>query len=244
MRVAVPQAHSTKSEYNARSMRWYLEALEAVRAEPVVIATEESPSAVAQIAATCQGVLLPGSPADVDPEKYGAERDPKSAEADPGRDNVDELLLQDAFNLYKPVFAICYGVQILNVWRTGTLIQHLPQKPVNHEVGSKVERAHRIEIVPGTKLAEIAGAKEEWVNSSHHQALGAVGDGLRVSATCPEDGVIEAVEGTNPEHWVVGVQWHPERSYASEELSKKLFAEFAMQVKAWRPRTVLESVVR
>ena len=78
---------------------------------------------IAQAVKGCDGVLLPGSPADVDPEKYGAARHPDTAPADPFRDNTDELLLQDAYNMRKPVFGICYGLQSLNVWRTGTLDQ-------------------------------------------------------------------------------------------------------------------------
>ena len=88
-------------------------------------------------------MLLPGSPADVDPEKYGAVRHPDTAPADPFRDNTDELLLQDAYNMRKPVFGICYGLQSLNVWRTGTLDQALP-KGVNHKAGRKVAQAHRV----------------------------------------------------------------------------------------------------
>jgi len=84
----------------------------------------------------CDGVLLPGSPADVDPEKYGAERHPDTAPADPFRDSTDELLLQDAYNMRKPVFGICYGLQSLNVWRTGTLDQAVP-KGVNMRLDAR-----------------------------------------------------------------------------------------------------------
>ena len=72
-----------------------------------------------------QGILLPGSGFDVDPERYGEARIPECGEADPARTAVDELLLQDAFNLRKPILAICHGAQTLNVWRNGSLIQDL-----------------------------------------------------------------------------------------------------------------------
>src|SRR5208283_5881474 len=154
----------------------------------------------------------------------GAQRHPSTAPADALRDNADELLLQDAFNMRKPVFGICYGLQFLNVWRTGTLSQELPPG-VYHNAGRKVEKAHRVEIDAGSTLAKIlrqAGALPESngltipVNSSHHQAPETIGDGLRLVAWCPEDGVKEAVEGTAPNHFVLGVQWHPERTCESE----------------------------
>jgi putative glutamine amidotransferase len=172
---------------------------------------------IARLATTCDGVLLPGSPADINPEKYGAPLDPHTAAGDPPRDNVDELLLQDAYNMHKPVLGICFGLQSLNVWRSGTLIQHLCG-PVRHEEIDAKQTAppHRVVLAPGSRLAAIAGPAalanlELMVNSSHHQAADAVGDGLRAVAWSAGDRVIEAMEGTSPEHWVIAVQWHPER---------------------------------
>ena len=173
---------------------------------------------IARLASTCDGVLLPGSPADINPEKYGASLDPHTAPGDPARDNVDELLLQDAYNMHKPVLGICFGLQSLNVWRSGTLTQHL-DGAVRHSCAKSDESAlpHRVVLAPDSRLAAIVGSLrspeklEMTVNSSHHQAAEAVGDGLRAVAWSAEDRVIEAVEGTSPEHWVIGVQWHPER---------------------------------
>jgi putative glutamine amidotransferase len=175
----------------------------------------------------CDAVLLPGSKADVDPAKYDTQRDPRTAASDPGRDTVDELLLQDAYNMRKPVLGICYGLQILNVYRSGTLIQHI-ESPVNHAAGRTVAVAHAIEAEPGSKLAEILRSETKSanslpVNSSHHQAADVVGDGLRVVARSPQDGIIEAVEGTSPDHFVLAVQWHPERSVDEDEPSRAIF---------------------
>ena len=126
---------------------------------------------------------------------------PQTAPADQLRDAADELLLQDAYNLRKPVFGICYGLQSLNVWRTGTLVQHIESK-VNHDAGSKVEVAHNVTVAADSLLAReiLNGASGDAVpvNSSHHQSAEVVGDGLRAVARCPEDGVIEAIEGTAP----------------------------------------------
>ena len=90
-----------------------------------MIPLEWSNQQIAQAAKRCDAILLPGSKADLDPEKYGAAPRPAHGAADPARDNADELLLQDAFNMRKPILGICYGLQALNVWRTGTLAQHL-----------------------------------------------------------------------------------------------------------------------
>src|ERR1700727_256673 len=98
-------------------------------------------------------VLLPGSKADVDPAKFGATRSPHSAAGDPRCDTVDELLLQDAYNMRKPILGISYGLQSLNVYRSGSLIQHIPdflpedlRTRVNHEAGKDVAVAHEVEV--------------------------------------------------------------------------------------------------
>jgi putative glutamine amidotransferase len=192
--------------------------------EAIRIPLDTSPAEVMKIMGRCDAVLLPGASADVDPAKYGATRDPNTAQADPKRDAVDELLLQDAFQRRKPVLGICYGLQILNVYQTGTLIQHI-ESEIRHDAGRSVPIAHQVEIEAASKLAEIVGGSGRVipVNSSHHQAVNAAGSGLRVVARCPDDGIIEAVEGTAADHFVLAVQWHPERSVDQDEPSKAIF---------------------
>jgi putative glutamine amidotransferase len=246
-RIAIPVPHSGDPEYAARSLPQYERAVEMAGGEPVAIPLDWSRAEVTKLIESCDAVLLPGSKADVDPAKYDAPRHAKTAPEDSGRDTVDELLLQDAYNMRKPILGICYGLQILNVHRTGTLIQHIESR-VNHEAGRKVAVAHTVEIDPASKLAEIVEAGAEApvlkgsgaprlkpgastaappsvviaVNSSHHQAAETVGDGLKIVARCPEDGIIEAVEGISPDHFVLAVQWHPERS-VEDESSRAIF---------------------
>ena len=243
-RIAIPVPNSKRPLYVSLALPQYEHAVRSAGGEPVVIPVNAKSAEIAQAVKACDGVLLPGSPADVDPEKYGAVRHAATASSDPFRDNTDELLLQDAFNMRKPVFGICYGLQVLNVWRTGTLVQVLPPG-VNHNAGRKVEKAHRVEVDGGSMLAKIlrqAGALPESndasipVNSSHHQAPGTIGDGLRLVAWCPEDGVKEAVEGTAPDHFVLGVQWHPERTCDSEPASAAMFRAFIEAAAAWHQR--------
>jgi putative glutamine amidotransferase len=239
-RIAIPEPTLDDREYNERSWPQYAQAVEASGGVPVKIPLSATPAEVAQLASTCEGVLLPGSGADVNPEKYGHERIPECAPADPAREAVDELLMQDAANLHKPIFGICYGMQSWNVWRGGTLIQDL-QTGVNHKPGRTVREAHRVQVAEESRLAGIAGVQDLAVNSSHHQALDRPGDGLRVVATSSEDGVIEAVEGTG-EQFVLAVQWHPERTFDADGASKALFASFVQAAAAWTPRAIRESV--
>jgi putative glutamine amidotransferase len=241
-RIAIPEPTSNNSEYNRRALPQYLKAIEGEGGEPVVIPSSATPHEVARLVTGCDAVLLPGSPADVDPQKFGAAKHPQTAAADPGRDNLDELLLQDAHNLHKPILGICYGLQSLNVWRTGTLVQHIENTAVNHSAGRAVEFAHNVQIAPESRLASTLGATQVQVNSSHHQAAECAGDGLKIVAKCPDDRVIEALEGAAPDHFVLAVQWHPERTYEKDEPSRKIFHEFVKAARAWKPREVSESV--
>jgi len=249
-RILIPEPASLDADYSRRSLPPYLEALRIAGAEPAVVPLYGTPSRIADMLAASQGVLLPGSKFDVDPQSYGELRRPQCADADPARTAVDELLLQDAFNLQKPILAICYGVQALNVWRGGALIQDLRAElktPVDHSPGRNVTEAHSICISPGARLAALqsAGASlEPQVNSSHHQAVKVPGDNLVITAVCPADGVIEAVELDSSEHFVVGVQWHPERTFASSPWSRALFGSFLSAAASWQPRSVQTSMAR
>ena len=243
-RIAIPVPNSSRPDYVARALPQYEHAVRASGGEPVVIPVNATPTEIAQAIKHCDGVLLPGSPADVDPEKYGAEKHEKTAAPDPVRDNTDELLLQDAYNMRKPVFGICYGMQSLNVWRTGTLDQDLPDS-VNHRAGRAVPEAHCVQLDPHSRLAAIlrsAGALAQTVpltlpvNSSHHQAAALLGDGLKLAAWSPDDGVKEAAESASTDHFVLAVQWHPERDFDQSPASRAIFAAFVEASAAWHER--------
>ncbi len=258
-RIAIPLPTSTDQPYNQLNWPAYAEAVTRSGGEPVAVPLDLSPRAIVELANTCQGILLPGSPADVNPWKYGQQPEEASARADLPRENVDELLLQDAHNLYKPILGVCFGTQMLNVWRSGTLVQDLTVMPVNHSAGRSVAVAHTAVVAPESLLASIiheAGpenAERMPINSSHHQAVGIAGDGLRVSARCPQDGVVEAIEGgqgephgaspDRPAHFVLGVQWHPERTFDQSPISAAIFQRFVAEAAAWTPRPIHTSVV-
>ena len=230
-RIAIPVPHSGDAEYAERAFPQYAQAVEMAGGEAVRIPLDQTSAEVAKLIRSCDAVLLPGSKADVDPAKYKVATGPKTAAADPRRDAVDEHLLQDAYNLRKPVLGICYGLQILNVYRHGTLLQHI-ESAVNHDAGRSVPIAHTVKVDTGTRLGRIVlpgaeagpdGGTAIAVNSSHHQSAESIGEGLRIVARCPEDGIIEAIEGTSPDHFVLAVQWHPERSVQDDEASRAIF---------------------
>jgi putative glutamine amidotransferase len=224
-KIAIPVPHSLDPQYADRSLPQYEHAIELAGGEPVRIPLDLEPAEVMKLIEGCDGVVLPGSPSDVDPAKYGAPRHAKTEEADAKRDTVDELLLQDAYNMRKPILGICYGLQMLNVYRSGNLLQHI-ESPINHEAGRKVPIAHTVEIASHSRLADLINDHRKLllpVNSSHHQSADLIGDGLCITARCPQDGIVEALEGTSPAHFVLAVQWHPERSVAEDEASRAIF---------------------
>jgi putative glutamine amidotransferase len=241
--IAIPEPTGADSAFNQRSLPAYLAALRSAGATPILVPLHEHQDRVARLLVGVQGVLLPGSNFDVDPQRYGKIAIPECAAPDPARAAVDELLLQEAFSLHKPIFAICYGVQALNVWLNGSLIQHLATS-VDHDPGDGLLEAHPVRVNSGSRLAAMIPRDypaQPPVNSSHHQAIKVTGDGLRVTAVSPADNVIEAVELDSPQHFVLGVQWHPERTYTSSAFSRALFAAFVQAAAVWQPRRIEES---
>lgn len=246
-RIALPVPTSTDLAYNDRSWPRYAEAIALAGGEPVRVDLTFGTDEVLTLAATCQGVCLPGSPADVNPGLYAAEADPATNPADPAREAVDFALLDHAYKNRKPVLGICFGVQSLNVYRGGTLVQDLTPLPVNHSAGSSVAVAHSALIAEHSMLGQLLLRSDETkaeapltdgylrlpINTSHHQSVSQPGDGLRVVSRSPEDGVVEAVEADPTEaetpHFVLGVQWHPERSYEISAASRALFARLVLE---------------
>lgn len=235
-RIAIPMPHSTDREYAERAVPQYERAVVTAGGDPLRIDLNQKPSAIREIARNCAGMLLPGSNADVDPARFGQTRSEHTAAADTLREDADFLLLEEAYSANKPVLCICYGLQSLNVFRGGSLIQHIPdflpsekRGKINHEAGKQVAVAHSVEIDEGSLLARVAGSGGNAdrmlipVNSSHHQSADAIGSGLRLVARCPDDGIVEAIEGTSKDHFVLAVQWHPERSVDADEASRRIF---------------------
>lgn len=204
---------------NAEKVRPYVEAVRLGGAEPV-------PALVSPYVCLdgFAGLLLTGG-TDVNSRLYGEATQPETDPPDDERDELEMALIEEAIEKDLPLFAICRGLQILNVYHDGTLIQHLSSGEHKKTV-NKAEPVHRVAIEPNTLLAGIADATEWQVNSRHHQAVGSVGTGLLVSARGGEDGIIEALERPG-KRFVLAVQWHPEDQIPRCPEQLRLFHRFA-----------------
>jgi putative glutamine amidotransferase len=233
-RIGVPWRTAAEEAANRRTkIDNYLNAVERAGDEGVLLSLTSGKDALKRQAAELDGFLLTGSPADVDPAHFGAKRHPAAEYPDAARERTDFTLLEHALITGKPVLAVCYGIQSLNVFLGGTLIQDIPT-----ELGTKIchspeedelpdgteapDAMHGATIDPGHVLT-LSGAGQAEVNSWHHQSVLEPGLGLRITAHAP-DGVVEAVEWTDNSNWVVGVQWHPERM-PGDALAEALFQD-------------------
>ena len=213
-RIGVPWRTAVEEMWGRRgAYEKYLRAVRAAGGEPVEISLSLTPAALKHTAASLDGFVLPGSPADVEPRRFGRPGGAQNTAADKRREHTDDGLLDHALANGKPVLAICYGAQLLNVHLHGALVQDIPTEvphAMDHDGGEqRSEALHPIRIESG-QLAELAGGTKARVNSSHHQSVGKPGRGLRVAARSA-DGIIEALEWTAGPGWALGVQWHPER---------------------------------
>src|SRR5690349_7514027 len=227
-RIGIPMRidYPTERFYLARH---YSEAVEAAGGAPVHISLIPRAEYVDAVVDGLEGILLPGSDSDVDPLRYGQQPHPALGSVHKIKDETDLLIIDAAERRQLPLFAICFGMQILNVSRGGTLIQDIrSQVPeaIKHEQGAPRERpSHRVRMTENSKLADIAGALEAIVNSHHHQAIESVGADL-VATAWTSDGVIEAIEDPRPDRFVMAVQWHPELGWETDGLSQRLFRRF------------------
>lgn len=217
---------------NREKLDYYFEAVRNAGAEPVAISLSD-PAGLKNRLEEFDGFVLPGSPTDVDPALYGRPKHQKTKELDAKRDGTDKTILQTAFDTGKPVLAICYGCQRLNVYLGGNLIQDIAaEKPGALRHGNtdlppgvvKGDAAHEVRFVANSRLASLNGSLEGRINSSHHQSIDLPGKNLRVTSMAP-DGIVEGVEWTGDKNWVVGVQWHPERM-GNDALAERLFEDF------------------
>jgi putative glutamine amidotransferase len=246
-RVGIPWRTTQEERANKRDkLDYYFRAVRAAGADSTEVSLEQSPAQLARQLESLDAFVLPGSPADVDPSRYGASRHPKTNTVDANRDKTDTAILEHAFGSAKPVLAICYGCQNLNVSLGGTLYQDIPSQLHTAIVHSRdglqagaPDPLHGARIEPGGELGQLAAAAgltqrdggfDAQVNSSHHQSIRELGHGLRVAAVAP-DGVIEAIEHEPHKHWVVGVQWHPERM-KDDPLSEALFRALVQATRA------------
>jgi putative glutamine amidotransferase len=214
--------------------RHYSEAVEAVGGAPVLIPLIPHAEYLKRVIEGLDGVLLPGSDSDVDPLLYDREPQPSLGSVHPLKDETDLLVLREIEERRTPVFAICFGIQVLNVFRGGTLIQDLARMlpdAINHQQGFPRDRhSHRVRLLEGSTVAELAECDSAPVNSHHHQAIEALGREL-VATAWASDGIVEAVEDPRSDRFVLGVQWHPELGWEKDDLSRALFSRLVAEAR-------------
>src|SRR5688572_2952391 len=209
--------------------RHYREAVEAAGGAPVHISLIPRRSYITAVLDQLDGVLLPGSDSDVDPLRYGAEPHPRLGTVVTIKDETDLLVLEEIEKRGMPLLAICFGMQVLNVSRGGTLVQDIASQVANsikHEQGLPRDRpSHRIKVATASLLSSLAESETALVNSHHHQAIENVGRELTATAWAA-DGLVEAIEDSRTDRFALGVQWHPELGWREDHLSQALFNRF------------------
>lgn len=213
--------------------RYYSEALQHSGALPIHISLIPKREYIFEVLKNVDGILLPGSNSDIDPSYYSEEPIPKLKTVIPEKDETDRLVLEAAEKLNLPVLAICYGMQALNVYNGGSLIQDIEtqvENPYKHQQGIPLNRlSHGITVKKRSKISTFISKlnleEDVKVNSHHHQSVNKIGKNLEITAWA-NDGVVECIEGTDKNRFILGVQWHPEISFEKDRLSKQIFMEF------------------
>ncbi len=209
----------------------YLTAIQEAGGIPLPIPPQLEAHARDGIFARCDGFLLTGG-GDLDPAIFNEPPHPTLYEVAPARDQLEIALVGSALEMRKPLLAVCRGIQVLNVALggslfqdvtsdTGTQIQHQQEK----EGKPRDEPTHPVKILAGSRLAQVLGATELFVNSMHHQAVKALGRGLAPVAFAP-DMIVEGVEPEDPapDRFLLGVQWHPEELTRKDPTAHRLFS--------------------
>ncbi|MDX6693643.1 MAG: putative glutamine amidotransferase [Blastocatellia bacterium] len=216
--------------------RYYSEAVAAAGGAPVHLSLIPDGGYIEAVMEQLDGVLLPGSDSDVDPLRYNQEPHPRLGSVQPLKDATDLLVLEEIERRAMPLFAICFGMQVLNVARGGTLIQDIEsQMPeaIKHQQGTPRDRqSHRVRLLEGSLLAGVAGSESALVNSHHHQAIATVGRNL-VATAWTADGLVEALEDPRAERFALAVQWHPEIAWERDPFSTNLFARFMESARSY-----------
>jgi putative glutamine amidotransferase len=211
----------------------YTDALAAAGLVPLVLPPIDPIVATASLTDVAGLVLTGGE--DVDPELFGQAAHAETGAPHRRRDSYELALAREAHLRRIPTLAICRGAQVMNIALGGTLIQDIAsQRPsaIGHnETERRADRVHAVTVDAGSRLSRILSATTIATNSSHHQSVDTVGHGLRVTAKTA-DGIIEALESTDPAWWMVAVQWHPEELTATaEDWDRRLFVAFGEAVR-------------
>ena len=221
----------------------YVQAVEAAGGVPLILPLTQSADILNQLLDVCDGLLLTGG-FDIDPSWYGEEPHAKIEQINPLRDVTEMILTKEALSLDMPIFAICRGMQVLNVAAGGSLYQDIASQ-TDHDTLLHFQKlteeypSHSIMVDPGCWLHHMAGDERIRVNSYHHQAVKDVARGFRITARAG-DGVAEAMS-SETHTFAHGVQWHPELTYTNLDFNLAMFrshVEAAGQYRLKRSQTV------
>ncbi len=220
--------------------RHYSEAVEAAGGAPLHLSLIPNGEYIAAAMDGLDGILLPGSDSDVDPLRYGHEPHQKLGSVHATKDETDLLVLAEIEQRRLPLFGICFGMQVLNVSRGGTLIQDIAAQiptAIKHEQGPPRDRpSHRVRLLEESRLSSLAGSDGSIVNSHHHQAIEHLGRDLLATAWT-SDGLVEALEDPRSDRFVMAVQWHPELGWEHDGFSQALFECFISESKRYSEAT-------
>ena len=205
----------------------YIRAIQAAGGIPVLLTPHFTPDVQAVLWQRLDGLVLTGG-GDIDPARFGEARHPTVDDVAPARDELEIALTHRALSDDVPLFAICRGLQVLNVALGGSLVQdiasEIPGALPHSQKAPRDEPTHPVKVLgEGTRLGHVLGRLELEVNSMHHQAIGKLGEGLTPVAWAP-DGVIEGVEMADADRFVLAVQWHPEELVGRDVAARSLFA--------------------
>ena len=191
-RVGIPwRTRDEERQHNVEKLNYYFEAVRRAGGVPEHVSLGLSNEELQRQARQLDAFVLPGSPADVDPARYAEPRHDKTKTLDADRDRTDSTILDHAIAVHKPVLAICYGCQILNVHQGGTLVQDIPAEKPGTDAHGKTDLAasaatkdleHGATLAEGSQLKKLAGAAQVQINSSHHQSIDRAGEKLLVTA--------------------------------------------------------------
>jgi putative glutamine amidotransferase len=218
---------SKSAGHQVRLHAGYCEAVYQSGGMPILIPPVLKEEDAEEIVDRLEGMVLVGSPHDMDPKRMGLGNHPAVTPMPAKREDADRMLCKLAMRRQMPILAVAVGMHELNVLAGGSLIMHLPEempKCLPHKDATGGPHRHIVNLEPDTRLDLIYGGGEIRVNSYHHQAIKTVANGFRVSALSP-DGVIEAIESEDPDWFCIGVQWHPHSETASA-LDMQLFEAF------------------
>ncbi len=194
-----------------------------------------------EVLESLDGLLLTGSPSNVEPHRFQGPESRPGTLHDPDRDHAAFALIPAVVRVGIPLLAVCRGFQELNVAYAGTLHQEVHNVPgkLNHRedksapIEAQYGPAHEVRFIPGGVLAQITGRDAAMVNSVHSQGIDQLGAGLVAEGMAP-DGLIEAVTVAGAPGFVLGVQWHPEWRVRENEVSMAIFGAFGDACRSYR----------